>query len=441
MPETPRPAYRTGGLDLTLPFRNILYEIDLAAAFPDEAKAALAKAGLASRPDFGRYILNAACNNLMLTMNYDKNQFPFFMATLFLNRSEYAVMQNHYRDTKFVISIRSKAASTPGETEDARDFFVRNLQCVALDIEAGDPPPLDEEYERTQTTPTLMMNLVLFWEEHVKLNKLVVNRIYRDVTMEEVLGMLSGLHSGTMKPLISIPDNPTRYESVFIPSMSYTQALRHLQNYYGVYRNGLKCFCDFTHQFVMGMDRHIPKDGEHPETVMEVFGPDQNIQSVNEAVYVDDASEVYRIRVPNAMVSVTNRDGFSKELEGSEIRTAFNDEASRSKTSEGQGGAGVSRMTGGPEKRKVYWSRASTDYAFSSRLREINERAETAEVVVDHGLINAFSMDKRMRLLFLNERNLNFRREHRIRSARHAFQKRTMDRDWSVKSVVETVLS
>ena len=370
------------------------------------------------------------CSNISIPMNFDKHQFPFFVVNLAPDRVPYVILQQSYDEIRFRIDIEYCKVKAKG-VYDAPKTYKKGIICRSLDIDNSSP--IDEEtLSKGHPSAQYPMTLILFDEKHLSINKPTINKIFHDISLDQVAATLLSSYTD-LTPIVSKSERSTeKFKNILIPPMNLTQTLHYLQDYYGFYKTGIKTYADFSHFYLMANNKFMNKGEEYSTVFVETYDTYQSSPYYNEAIFVDTTNKLYRVRIPNGAITVLNDFVYDRDVKGSSIQSNTTTHSTKESTSTGKGGGGIKSPLG--DKKSIINNSSSNHMAASDHIRKINETKETLEIVIPNAIMNVFSPEKKFHVKYVSRNNRNFEADYRLSYACHNFVKTPADEYFALQT-------
>jgi hypothetical protein len=163
----------------------------------------------------------------------------------------------------------------------------------------------EEEFDNNSrdTTRAYAYQVLGIPEELVQKNRSVVNEIYQDVKIDEVLvNILSSVESRNI--FIDASDNIDLQESLIIPPMNVIPTIKYIQDVYGIYNAGLSLFFDFDGTY---LTKIFASSREYDNTleILTVSGNDNTTDVSYTTPQFDENNNIrLNLQVPPPFVSL-----------------------------------------------------------------------------------------------------------------------------------------
>lgn len=142
----------------------------------------------------------------------------------------------------------------------------------------------------------------LFLEDHLNLNKKIITGVYNNATVSSILASLLTKNTPNgNKVLLHKPLNETKYKQIILPSKNLSNTIYYLQMVYGLYPSGVRLFFDYDRTYCLCNDLKDRdpitegKPNEYPNVVCYV-GKEMSDTS---AYYLDEKNNTYYLSMLN----------------------------------------------------------------------------------------------------------------------------------------------
>lgn len=182
------------------------------------------------------------------------------------------------------------------------------------------------EHDKLQTKwqPNRSLDLYLFSEKILKSNKKVVNAVFKEIKVFNVIGYI--LNTCKIdKVLINKSHNDELYTQIIVPPLVLKESIIYLHNYYGVYRSGIKAFHDYDMLYLLNNDfdeRITDAEDNYVDVLIYMLRFDDTRQ-IMEGCYKDDKEKKYKINLPDNLIQI-NTALVSKETFGNKMKVYDN---------------------------------------------------------------------------------------------------------------------
>ena len=375
------------------------------------------------------------CTNVVIPMNFDKHQFPFFVVNLAPDRLPYTIIQQSYDEIRFKIDIEYCKVKAKGKYDSAK-VYKKGIICRSLDIDNSSPIN-EETLGKGHPSAQYPMTLILFDEKHLAINKSIINKVYHNITLDQIVANLLASYTD-LTPIVSKSERSTeKFKNVIIPPMNLTKTLHYLQDYFGLYKTGIKTYADFSHFYLMANNKFMNKGDEYSTVFIETFDDYQNSPYYTESVFVDTINKLYRVRIPTNAVTVMNDFVYDREVRGGLVQSNTTSHKNKESATSGKGGGGLKSPLG--DKNRVVNNSSSNHLAASDYMRKINETKETLEIIIPNALLNIFSPEKKFHVKYVSKNNRNFEADYRASYVSHNLMKTPADEYFTLYTRVTLV--
>lgn len=192
--------------------------------------------------------------NLLIEKNFDDDIFPILMIDLMLPRSIYYKIINN-KSSKIILVVSKYIKTTDGmsykETIIERKFTpVISDDGSDINADMYNSMKSDDGLSNTDLSDIDMNSVytfILTMDNDITHSKTIVNTVLSNVTVTTALLYLL-LESGFSDTdiLMSSVDNLTLYDQLILLPVSLVDQLEYINNMYGVYKEGMQFFKDFS---------------------------------------------------------------------------------------------------------------------------------------------------------------------------------------------------
>lgn len=224
------------------------------------------------------YNVSSFVSDINIRKNFIGTSFPLVVVNMMTTDEYRSIM----RDNDISLKLRvTKYNDVNNESEqDSAEILVDEvvmdtvIRSYKKPYTTGNIRTEDEdeaENNSRDTTKLIPFQVVGIPEELVSKNSSVVNEIYSNARMDDILvNLLSRVESGSI--FMDPSDNIEREESLIIPPMNMIPAIKYLQEVYGIYNAGLSVFFDFNATYLL---KTYAEEREYTNT-LEVLSTDIN---------------------------------------------------------------------------------------------------------------------------------------------------------------------
>lgn len=270
--------------------------------------------------------------------SYSENFFPILKLDMYVSDELYYRLQSFKDKFKVRVSIKRFVIENREDYEkQAYDeskimysYVLRSVifQPFMLDVNPFRNKDLQEENQDRDEQKDLLDNkegdfrpleLYLFCNDHLNLNKRIINAIIQDNTITNTIGYVFN-EVGINSVIMDIPENKQKYEQILLPPFNFKNTIEYLANSHGIFKTGIRQFLDFDTYYLLSNDlNQVPiKMGEY-ENVFINIGKISNVATHAEGCYRDDKNRCYIVNLPNN-VNYATQGTLSKEIDGTKTR-------------------------------------------------------------------------------------------------------------------------
>lgn len=179
--------------------------------------------------------------NVMISNDYSSFVFPMMICDILLDHESYSTID--IGDTVNLSIRRFKDDQT------AYDNLFINKKFIILDKEQIYTPSTDNEND-TDTDNILEFKIIIGIEEDLNLNKENIMGNYLNTDLDSI-SLLAMNKIKNKKIHYEKADNTTLFNQIIIPHGNIFNTLRYVDNYYGMYHNGIKIFIDIKDAYIL----------------------------------------------------------------------------------------------------------------------------------------------------------------------------------------------
>lgn len=201
-------------------------------------------------------------SRMSISNDYEKNVFPIFRINLQLESSTYYKIIKNKDKVQFYLRIQKYYYTSDKSYESLKRDYINDKFNLILDD--NDPDLLyymkqlqnKDDYKnivQDDSNDLSKLNNVeffLFKSTTIKNLKTNINIILQDATMTDAIGYIAA--TSKIKNLLMSPPNNTKiYDKIVIPPLTALDALKFLDSYYGLYKNGSIIYFDFKYSYIL----------------------------------------------------------------------------------------------------------------------------------------------------------------------------------------------
>jgi hypothetical protein len=269
----------------------------------------LVEASVLGIPDSNSLDVSRYVTDINVRKDYSQSSFPLVVVNFMITEQYRDLIQNNE------VSIRlrvSKFTDIDGESQEGDssvvvddvvfDTIVRSYSKPFSSTMSRKEEDSEAGGNQSDTIQMIPYQVVGIPEELIQKNASVVNEVYEDAKMDEILvNILSSVEKGGI--FIDPSDNVDRQRSLVIPPMNVVPAIKYLQEVYGIYDAGLSLFFDFDGTYLTKL---FARQREYSNTleVLSVPANDNDADSRYTSNQIDDDGNVRLLmNVPPPFVS------------------------------------------------------------------------------------------------------------------------------------------
>jgi hypothetical protein len=279
-------------------------------AFVNRIEKFVIEATLLNLNDGESYDISSYISDVNIKKDFISTSFPLVV----INMMTVETFRDIMRDNDVSVKLKiSKYIDIDQEQNQDADGIVLNDIVINTVIRSYKKPFTststktedEEEFDTNakDTTKAYAYQIIGIPEELIQKNSSVINEIYQDVKIDEVLvNILSSIESRSI--FIDPSDNIDLQESLMIPPMNVIPTVKYIQDVYGIYNAGLSLFFDFDGTY---LTKIFASSREYGNT-LEILTPSANDNTADVAYTTPQFDEEDNVRlnlkVPPPFVSL-----------------------------------------------------------------------------------------------------------------------------------------
>jgi len=367
-------------------------------------------------------------------MRYDEHVFPYLIVEMTLDRMVYTLLQEYYRDIKYVFTLKKQSWVEDRSFSKLEDVY-KEKSLVSLENDDFDPLPDENNPEGRSLSQRFRAVLHLFDKECLEMNKEIINASYKNTKIEELLNVLVSKYS-KKNPYITKPDNTEKYDNIFIPPLFFSSVVKYLQLYYGIYDSGLIFYSDFNNLWISNY-KPFTNNEKFGKTLIQILDASQ-AEGALKSTFKDEASKSYILRTEIPPVMEIN-DVSQKEVYGSKVKIGWSSKEKIINIEEGIGDGGIKSKENSKETTRTYWNKTSHNRCIESFVRDLNESLEVVIVNVSAIDLNALPPDNEYTIKRSHDLSNEVSGNYRLKSLTHRFTKDSASLDWFLSTTCKFV--
>ena len=196
--------------------------------------------------------------------DYEKNAYPIIKIVVVLEASRYYTLLENKNDAKIHLRLQKYYAINDEKEYSMADDFINDMFQLILDDNDQDLGDLQRRNNASGDFKNMRVSdlndaneasneieLFLYKSDIVKaMNTKSINQVYTGVTVGDVVGHIFS-EAGVDNVLMTPPDNTDNIDTMMVPSMPLMSALRYVDSYHGLYKNGSMMFFDIDRTYVL----------------------------------------------------------------------------------------------------------------------------------------------------------------------------------------------
>lgn len=383
----------------------------------------------------GRDIINIPSENLNsmnILHNYDENMFPIFQIVLLLNANLYNIIIKNknivkikLRIQKFYVEIgknnRSMYRDFINDTFDLiLDDSIENLDReLQRDTQKNDLKNISTDLSNDIKYQTFVpCEFFLFKNETIESTKKPINAIFSNASPTDVLYFL--LKEGNIKNVLMSPsDNIVKYKKIIIPPLKLGEAIKFLDSYYGLYKNGSMIYFDFNKVYILNYIGECTayEKNEKKETNIIIPSSSSLYSSNNCGVIKSNNLKKNYILGSNMVLNIMNESITNNILNGNDIMVIDNVNGEINITNN----ENISR---GENFINIIKNKVENPFIGETYINLMNSKSITISTIIGNYDIETISPNKKINIIFedtslANKYNYNYH----ISSVSHNFIK------------------
>jgi len=278
--------------------------------FLNRVEKFIIEATLLNLTDGESYDISAFISDVNVKKDYIATSFPLVVINMMTTETFRDIMRDNDISVKLKVSKYNDVNQEQAQDTDGivvNDVVLNTvIRSYKKPFTSTNSKTEDEEEFDTNardTTRAYAYQIVGIPEELIQKNRTVINEIYQDVKIDEVMvNILSSVESGNI--FIDPSDNIDLQESLMIPPMNVIPTVKYIQDVYGIYNAGLSLFFDFDGTY---LTKIFANSREYANTleIMSVDGNDNTTDISYTTPQFDEEDNVrLNLQVPPPFVSL-----------------------------------------------------------------------------------------------------------------------------------------
>lgn len=297
-------------------------------------------------------LVNEKLKTMDILYDYENNAYPIFRINILLDASMYYKIHKYKDKVKFRLRIQKYYTSVDGLSKSLSRDFINDTFSLILDDEQSDLTISTKRAENKQDYKSVIKDdtgsltdgdnlteFFLFKTDIIKgLNNTNVNAILSDCSLTDaIVYVLSKAH---VKNVIMTPlDNLSKRETIVIPPGNCLNAIKFMDTYYGLYKNGSMIFFGLDYSYILSYDGKCTAYRQDEKRFTNIIIPSTKSTHVTPGTISKTADEksnyiiadyrsinIYNDAITNDVVSSNNVqfiDSLSGEISKSSSRLAL----------------------------------------------------------------------------------------------------------------------
>lgn len=254
--------------------------------------------------DVSRYV-----TDINVRKDFATSSFPLVVVNFMTTEQYRDTMQNNDVSLRLKVSkftdVDSEAAGGDSEIsveEVVFDTIVRSYNKPFASTMTRREEATEGEQAQPETVQLFPYQLVGIPQELIEKNAVVVNEVYQDAKMDDILVNLLSRVEGR-RVFVDPSDNVDRFQSLIIPPMNVVPAVKYLQEVYGVYDAGLSLFFDFDGAYLTKLFAQSRQYSNSLEILTVAPNDNEADQRYTSNQIDEDGNVRLRLNVPPPFVS------------------------------------------------------------------------------------------------------------------------------------------
>ena len=191
-----------------------------------------------------QYDLSNSIMQVAVKKDYSVNIFPYYVVKLQVLKEIRDIIKNNKITLYLTINQYSINEEDPDATEPVVESTVVSTPLRIFDhnlTELDEKPLSDDADEDPVGNQQFALTLQCIPDDLMILNDEVINDVFVNATIDDALVEILGDCNNVY---IDVPDNKERYETLLIPPLNRSRAIKWLDKYYGIYKSKTNLFFD-----------------------------------------------------------------------------------------------------------------------------------------------------------------------------------------------------
>ena len=322
-------------------------------------------------------ILNNTLKEISISYDYSKNSYPLYQLILNLTQDarDYIIKNNvNFLLKIFLVDMNSESVNNDYTSETmskpALDKIIitenlRPLDKSILSAKSKISSIDDDEENTTVKNQFFTYTLYCVPEDKINYNNSIINECYENVSLNEaILNIISSNYSEDI--YLQESTNITRYQSLLVPQMNFINALRFINDAYGLYKNEFNIFFDEDKLYVYDICEQNREFTNYLNIEIKYADDNSNQKAYENAHYEEDDNKII-IYLKNIPTTFNNHDVYRDTTGNNHVSNSYDDNfniVSRSYSLEGKD---KTRYVWNTQKDKVFETKHLYDiYIISS---------------------------------------------------------------------------
>lgn len=257
--------------------------------------------------------------------DYGVNIFPLYYVKIQATNE----LRSIIKDNKCTLYVNINQFSVDQDDPDATDPVIENsvvstgLRIFDHNLTELDEKPLsDDEEEDPISNQRFVLSLSCIPDDLMRLNDVVLNDVFENASIDDALVEILGDCNNVY---IDPPDNKERYETLIIPPLNRSMAVKWLAESYGMYQSKYSLFFDTDATYLTKMYNHNSKSFLNSYDIEVIKTKDMDSTSNINKIEIDDDGNL-RKYMHTAPTIISTNDVSSDAFGGTAIVGSYGSE-------------------------------------------------------------------------------------------------------------------
>jgi hypothetical protein len=236
--------------------------------------------------------ISEAISEVRILKDYDRQVFPYYRVTAAISTDKAAKIQEIWQDAKLYMTLirfvgNENRSTSPSDETDTGDKYIEDVEFKIMVCDGAPANRANSQpNELSNSVQSVLFHMEILPVNAIGMNKKINSSAYHEITISELAASLTSDNApeGDYHFYMSPTDNTKRYESIFVPSLQYTKALRYIDSVYGLYKGKLILFLDVTEGYILSSAKTVVRQNPEPKSV--------TLQFIKSELKSEDSSEL-----------------------------------------------------------------------------------------------------------------------------------------------------